>query len=59
MYASLRAIGGPGSKFIWTVLARETTRFHHALMVLDFEGCVEEEECPLALNARKRLGSHS
>lgn len=31
------------------VLARETTRFSHALMLLDFEGCGQENDDPLTL----------
>lgn len=31
------------------VLARETTRFSHALMLLDFEGCGQENTDPLTL----------
>lgn len=31
------------------VLAREAARFHHALMLLDFEGCGQEDGDPLVL----------
>ena len=31
------------------VLAREAARFHHALMLLDFEGCGQEDVDPLVL----------
>ena len=34
------------------VLARETQRFGHALMLLDFEGCGHENNDPLDLEAR-------
>lgn len=34
------------------VLAREVTRFQHALMLLDFEGCGQEEDAPLAIEAQ-------
>jgi hypothetical protein len=34
------------------VLAREETRFRHALMLLDFEGCGQEDDAPLVLEAQ-------
>ena len=34
------------------VLAREATRFRHALMLLDFEGCGQEEDAPLVIEAQ-------
>ena len=34
------------------VLARETTRFNHALMLLDFEGCGQENDDPLKLESQ-------
>ena len=34
------------------VLALETTRFRHALMVLDFEGCGQERDAPLVIEAQ-------
>ncbi|HEY8907217.1 MAG TPA: hypothetical protein VIM63_14395 [Rhodoferax sp.] len=41
------------------VLAREATRFRHALMLLDFEGCGQENEAPQVLEAQldRRLKS--
>ena len=34
------------------VLARETARFNHALMLLDFEGCGQENDDPLTLESQ-------
>lgn len=34
------------------VLAREATRFRHALMLLDFEGCGQEDYAPLLVEAQ-------
>jgi hypothetical protein len=34
------------------VLAREATRFSHALMLLDFEGCGQEQDSPLTIEAQ-------
>lgn len=34
------------------VLAREATRFRHALMLLDFEGCGQEDDAPLLVEAQ-------
>lgn len=37
------------------VLARETTRFSHAFMLLDYEGCGQESDNPLTLEAQLDL----
>ena len=34
------------------VLAREVTRFRHALMLLDFEGCGQENDAPLVIEGQ-------